>query len=141
MTTPSGKDLLEQIDAISRHMTRAIGQGMHEGASIWREALIDASLALDELQDGCIGGNPACPCNDSEPCHYRRHEGTAAMPLPACEAEHAAALTPERLRAALLSVSFIVTGVGTGSVQAGSYVHIDRATVDALLAALAEPGT
>jgi hypothetical protein len=37
----------------------------------------------------CIGADPACPCQDGDPCHYRDHEasGTKGWPLPATPAQ------------------------------------------------------
>lgn len=30
----------------------------------------------------CIGGNPACPCQDGDPCHYEDDGDTKAFPAP-----------------------------------------------------------
>lgn len=30
----------------------------------------------------CIGNDPNCPCQDGDPCHYRDHGDTKAMPIP-----------------------------------------------------------
>ena len=30
----------------------------------------------------CIGNDPACPCQDGDPCHYRDTETTKAWPIP-----------------------------------------------------------
>lgn len=35
----------------------------------------------------CIGGNPACPCNDGDPCNYKDHEGTKGFPIPVSEVD------------------------------------------------------
>lgn len=42
------------------------------------------SEVADSQQDRkpCIGNDPACPCQDGDPCHYLPYDGTAAMPIP-----------------------------------------------------------
>lgn len=39
-------------------------------------------LAQAYVREPCIGNDPRCPCQDGDPCHYRDHGDTKAMPTP-----------------------------------------------------------
>ena len=47
---------------------------------VW-SAMLAAAPAAPQAEP-CIGNDPACPCQDGDPCHYRDTETTKAWPIP-----------------------------------------------------------
>jgi hypothetical protein len=53
------------------------------GAQMMRDGdLLYAAPQQADEREPCIGNDPACPCQDGDPCHYRDTETTKAWPVP-----------------------------------------------------------
>jgi len=48
----------------------------------WADAFGIGGSDEQAEREPCIGNDPACPCQDGDPCHYRDTETTKAWPIP-----------------------------------------------------------
>lgn len=82
----------------------------------------------------CIGNDPACPCQDGDPCHYRDHGGTKAMPQP--ERQPVSEPTEAQIEAWQLLADLVAGLEATHWSSWQTTAHFDSA-LDAARAALA----
>jgi hypothetical protein len=57
--------------------------------SAW-DAVVNQRMTTEQPAapaETCIGGNPTCPCQDGDACHYKDAPGSKAMPIPAAPAD------------------------------------------------------